>query len=175
MLLCLRISSQMECESTLNLAKNRHDGKRANRDVGVYQSAPKEYPSRSYLPSPPPTSRHTASNSLSYPTPAIVPPPQSHPGPGARRRSDYVEHHNQTYSGYNAPLSPRQGHIDYPAPHALGSIPKPAPSQSHVLERHGVPRSQSIRALDLIAKEEGEVRYWNDVALGMTGLKNLGK
>jgi len=41
--------------------------------------------------------------------------------------------------------------------------------------RPGVVRSGSIRGLDLVAREGDEVRYWNDVVLGLTGLKNLGK
>ena len=36
-------------------------------------------------------------------------------------------------------------------------------------------RSGSIRGLDLVAREGDEVRYWNDIVLGLTGLKNLGK
>lgn len=48
----------------------------------------------------------------------------------------------------------------------------PPPAQSHTSERRLV-RSESIRVFDRVI--EGEVRYWNDVALGMTGLKNLGK
>lgn len=41
--------------------------------------------------------------------------------------------------------------------------------------RPAVVRSGSIRALDLVAGGGDDVRYWNDVALGLTGLKNLGK
>jgi ubiquitin carboxyl-terminal hydrolase 8 len=40
--------------------------------------------------------------------------------------------------------------------------------------RPAVVRSGSLRGLDLIAKGD-EVRYWNDIVLGLTGLKNLGK
>ena len=114
---------------------------------------------------------------------AIAPPPQAsiHPGPGARRRSDYVEQHNQTYSGYTSPPPPasRQS-IDYPQAHALASVPQPPPpAQSHGLERYdmrpAVVRSGSIRGLDLVSREGDEVRYWNDIVLGLTGLKNLGK
>ncbi len=113
----------------------------------------------------------------------IAPPPQAsiHPGPGARRRSDYVEQHNQTYSGYHLTPSPTsRASIDYPQAHALISVPQPPPAaQSHALERYetrpAVVRSGSIRGLDLVAREGDEVRYWNDIVLGLTGLKNLGK
>ncbi len=130
-------------------------------------------------------SSHSPSGSLSsYSTQTtIAPPPQAslHPGPGARRRSDYVEQHNQTYSGYSTPAPPAsKPSIDYPQAHALASVPQPPPAaQSHALERYetrpAVVRSGSIRGLDLVAREGDEVRYWNDVVLGLTGLKNLGK
>jgi ubiquitin carboxyl-terminal hydrolase 8 len=32
-----------------------------------------------------------------------------------------------------------------------------------------------MRGLDQVAKEGDDVQYWNDVVLGLTGLKNLGK
>lgn len=103
----------------------------------------------------------------------IAPPPQAsiHPGPGVRRQSDYVEHHNQSYSGYtNRP-------IEYPQAHGL-SPQIPAPTASHALERYdarpAVLRSGSVRGLDLVANQGDEVRYWNDVVLGLTGLKNFG-
>ena len=167
--------------------------KRANRDMGVYQSSPyqstgpssypsHQVPSRSYVASPPTThSTHRPSNSLSnYNSPSIAPPPQAsiHPGPGPRRQSGYVEHHNQSYSGYMSPSSSRQP-IDYPTPHGLAhSHPQPPlPTASHTLERYdarpNVPRSSSIRELALVANGE-EVRYWGDVMLGLTGLKNFG-
>jgi ubiquitin carboxyl-terminal hydrolase 8 len=76
-------------------------------------------------------------------------------------------------------MSPRQ-QIDYPQAHALAAVPQPPPAaQTQVFERYdtrpAVARSGSIRALDLVAREGDEVRYWNDVVLGLTGLKNLGK
>jgi len=58
-------------------------------------------------------------------------------------------------------------------------IQPPPIAQAHGMERYdprpGVVRSGSIRGLDLVAREGDEVRYWNDVVLGLTGLKNLGK
>lgn len=138
---------------------------------------------RNYIASPPPASsssraHHAPSSSLShYASPSIAPPPQAsiHPGPGARRRSDYVEQHNQVYSGYN----PSRPSIDYPQAHALTPIPQPPPvAQGHVSERYdrsAVVRSTSMRGLDQVAKEGDDVQYWNDVVLGLTGLKNLGK
>ncbi|ODN86082.1 hypothetical protein L198_07375 [Cryptococcus wingfieldii CBS 7118] len=101
--------------------------KKANRDMPVYQpsqysktitenfaSAPQSmtgesrysqshtqsYPS-SYK-SPPPSSHqhHRTGSSYSVQAPIAAPPQASiHPGPGARRRSDYIEHSGQTYSG----------------------------------------------------------------------------
>jgi len=142
-------------------------------------SYPSQAPSRSYATSPPTASSHRPSNSLSaYNSPSIAAPPQAsiHPGPGPRRQSGYVEHHNQSYSGY-IPTS-RQP-IDYPTPHGLShSHPQPPPpTAAHSLERYdarpNVPRSSSIRELALVANGE-EVRYWGDVMLGLTGLKNFG-
>lgn len=144
-------------------------------------------PSRSYVTSPP-TAGHRASHSTSshYNSPStIAPPPQAsiHPGPGVRRQSDYVEHHNQAYSGYMSPNSTSSSRqpksIDYPTPHGLAlSHPQPPPpTAAHSLERYdarpAVPRSTSIRGLDLVANGD-EIRYWNDVMLGLTGLKNFG-
>lgn len=141
---------------------------------------------RPLIPSTPHRSGHAPSHSISssYNAQPISPPPQAsiHPGPGSRRRSDYVEHSNQAYSGYSAPqapLSPRAT-IDYPQAHALAMVPQPPPpTQSHAMEKYdtrpSVVRSGSIRGLDLVSGGGDDVRYWNDVALGLTGLKNLGK
>nr|XP_018259897.1 uncharacterized protein I303_07969 [Kwoniella dejecticola CBS 10117]OBR82055.1 hypothetical protein I303_07969 [Kwoniella dejecticola CBS 10117] len=179
--------------------------KRANRDMPVYQSAhyaknitdsfgyapqsmtgePSSYisgqPSRSYAPSPISHTR-SPSNYSSSATPIAAPPQASiHPGPGARRRSDYLDQHGQTYSGSaltTAP-SPRPA-IDYPQAHALSSanLAQPPPAAINPMDRYdtrpAVVRSGSIRGLDLVAREGDEVRYWNDVVLGLTGLKNLG-
>lgn len=137
-----------------------------------------QVPSRSYVTSPPTNHRPSHSTSSNYNSPSIAPPPQAsiHPGPGVRRQSDYVEHHNQSYSGYVPPSSSRQP-IDYPTPHGLSHPQPPPPAASHVLERQdqrpAVPRSTSIRGLDLVANGEA-VRYWSDVMLGLTGLKNFG-
>ena len=144
-------------------------------------SYPSQNPSRSYASSPPTSGpSHRPTNSLSaYNSASIAPPPQAsiHPGPGPRRQSGYVEHHNQSYSGY-MPSQSRQP-IDYPTPHGLShSHPQPPPpTAAHSLERYdarpNVPRSSSIRELALVANGE-EVRYWGDVMLGLTGLKNFG-
>ena len=142
--------------------------------------------SRTHVTSPPsvPRTSHSPSKfissySTSHPS-NIAPPPQAsiRPGPGSRRRSDYVEHENQSYTGYTS-SSPRAS-VDYPQTHALARVPQPPPpTQSHAFERYdtrpGVVRSGSIRGLDLVSREGDEVRYWNNVALGLTGLKNLGK
>jgi ubiquitin carboxyl-terminal hydrolase 8 len=148
--------------------------------------------SQPYVTSPPtlPSRHHNPSSSgpsppSSYSSHPISAPPQAsiHPGPGSRRRSDYVEQHNQPYSGYSSPPAPAsRASIDYPRPHSLGAgslVKPPPPAQGHGMERYdmrpGVVRSGSIRGLDLVAREGDEVAYWNDVALGLTGLKNLGK
>jgi len=130
-------------------------------------------------------SSHSPSKSLSsYSSQStIAAPPQAsiHPGPGVRRRSDYIEQHNQTYSGYtSSPPPTSRSSIDYPQAHALAAVPQPPPAAaSHGLERYetrpAVVRSGSIRGLDLVAREGDEVRFWNDIVLGLTGLKNLGK
>ncbi|KAK6906785.1 hypothetical protein I203_100772 [Kwoniella mangroviensis CBS 8507] len=175
--------------------------KRANRDMPIYQSAhyaknitdsfgyapqsmtgePSSYitgqPSRSYAPSPVSHTR-SPSNYSSSATPITAPPQASiHPGPGARRRSDYLDQHGQAYSGLAGVSSPRPP-IDYPQAHALASVPQPPPAAVSPMDRYdtrpAVVRSGSIRGLDLVAREGDEVRYWNDVVLGLTGLKNLG-
>lgn len=137
-----------------------------------YQS--QQVPSRSYVSQPGQSSNHRPSNSLSnYNSPAIAPPPQAsiHPGPGPRRQSDYVEHHNQSYSGYMPPSGSR------PPVHSHSHPQPPPPIANHTLERYDsrppVPRSTSIRELSLVANGES-VRYWGDVMLGLTGLKNFG-
>ncbi|ORY35841.1 hypothetical protein BCR39DRAFT_512474 [Naematelia encephala] len=147
-----------------------------------HQSSHRPYVTSAQLPRP----SHSASPSLSSSayasgsTPITVPPPATqHPGIGSRRRSNLIEQHGQPYSGYatSPPLSSRQS-IDYPQAHALSSIQPPPAAQAHALERYdarpSVVRSGSIRGLDLVAREGDEVRYWNDVVLGLTGLKNLG-
>nr|XP_019051247.1 hypothetical protein I302_01696 [Kwoniella bestiolae CBS 10118]OCF30177.1 hypothetical protein I302_01696 [Kwoniella bestiolae CBS 10118] len=175
--------------------------KRANRDMPLYQSAhyaknitdsfgyapqsmtgePSSYisgqPSRSYAPSPISHTR-SPSNYSSTATPITAPPQASiHPGPGARRRSDYLDQHGQAYSGSAGVSSPRPA-IDYPQAHALATVPQPPPAAISPMDRYdtrpAVVRSGSIRGLDLVAREGDEVRYWNDVVLGLTGLKNLG-
>nr|XP_019008054.1 uncharacterized protein I206_07222 [Kwoniella pini CBS 10737]OCF46835.1 hypothetical protein I206_07222 [Kwoniella pini CBS 10737] len=138
-------------------------------------------PSRSYAPSPISHTR-SPSNYSSSATPITAPPQASiHPGPGARRRSDYLDQHGQAYSGSaltTAP-SPRPA-VDYPQAHALSSanLAQPPPAAINPMDRYdtrpAVVRSGSIRGLDLVAREGDEVRYWNDVVLGLTGLKNLG-
>ncbi|WVQ85882.1 hypothetical protein IAT38_008050 [Cryptococcus sp. DSM 104549] len=181
-------------------------------------------PSRSYV-------SHSHTQSQPYPTPhqpqpkpyaphhghtssysshgAIAAPPQAsiHPGPGARRRSDYVEHSGQHYSGSASPaqppqagyftspppgpgpgglVSPRQN-IDYPQAHALANVPMPPPAVAKPMERYDytqqgpavaqgqLKRSDVHRGLSAVANQRGEkVEYWEDVVLGITGLKNLG-
>lgn len=162
-------------------------------------SADKPYSQqRTYVSSPPPLSRHsvptpsssssahrthTPSQSLSSYTSShhsIPQPPQAavaHPGPGARRRSDYLEQQTQPYAGslHHGVAGGRS--IDYPQAHPM--VQPPPAVQNHAMERYdtrpAVVRSGSIRGLDLVAREGDEVRYWNDVVLGLTGLKNLGK
>ncbi|ORX41170.1 hypothetical protein BD324DRAFT_613498 [Kockovaella imperatae] len=138
-----------------------------------YVTSPTALPLASHSPS-----KSTSSYSANQPS-AIAPPPQAsiRPGPGSRRRSDFVEHENQSYPGYASP--PSRSSVDYPQAHALAKVPQPPPpAQSHSFDRYdtrpAVVRSGSIRGLDLVSREGDEVRYWNSVALGLTGLKNLG-
>lgn len=129
-------------------------------------------------------SSYAPQSSYGSPT-AVAPPPQAsiNPGPMARRRSDYVEQHNQAYSGYSSPQAPTsKSSLDYPQAHPLTKIPQPPPAAaSHALERHDprgqIPRSQSVMSMDAMSVlPNGEdMKYWNDIALGLSGLKNLGK
>lgn len=109
------------------------------------------------------------------------PPPQASIGPGllARKRSDYIDHHGQPYTGYVG-HSPKTS-IDYPTPRS-GPIPPPPVAVTPGLERHDsrpphAPRSASIISFDGLSKlpDFDDMLYWNDVGLGISGLKNLGK
>ncbi|KAL7422668.1 ubiquitin-specific protease doa4 [Cryptotrichosporon argae] len=162
---------------------------------GVPQSMTGE---SSYTGRHPSAPKHGSLVSPSYSTSpsTIAPLPPAapiHPGPGARRRSDYVEAHNQAYSGY----SPRP--IDYPQAHALSPapsasagrpphahthqtsvgqimVPRPPPAAApHQLDRHESRRQSVMRSASarFEALEDG-AKYWADAKLGLTGLKNLG-
>lgn len=116
-----------------------------------------------------------------YTSAAPTPPPlaSSSPGPLSRKRSDYVDQHNKPYSGY-------QGHssrpsMDYPQINHP-SIPQPPPaaatsSSERQESRPRADRSASIISFDGLSRlpESDDMMYWNDVALGISGLKNLGK
>nr|ODN90061.1 ubiquitin carboxyl-terminal hydrolase 8 [Cryptococcus depauperatus CBS 7841] len=189
--------------------------------------------SQSYAPNIPLAYQHSRTGSSYSTHGAIAALPQAsiHPGPGARRRSDYVEHNGQAYSGtatpvtsppapsassgayYTSPpppstagiISSRQS-IDYPQAHALAKVPvpMPPPAAARPMDRTdyastpmvhsgslnnaqgpGVIRSNAVRGLDRAANGyDGYIKngfngndrcgYWQDVVLGITGLKNLG-
>lgn len=108
------------------------------------------------------------------------PPPatsNSIPGPLSRRRSDYIEHHNQPYSGYVDRHS-RQNSVSYPNL-AQPQVPPPAASATTGRQetRPQPPRSESIISFDSLSKlpDQDDMLYWSDVGLGISGLKNLGK
>ncbi|WVQ95581.1 hypothetical protein IAU59_002678 [Kwoniella sp. CBS 9459] len=179
-----RANRDMPVYQPAHYAKNIMDsfGQGPQSMTGEPSSYTGQQPSRSYAQTPSSSHTRTPSNYAS-PSSAIAPPPQAsiHPGPGARRRSDYLDHSTQSYSGggtaYTPTTSPRPA-IDYPQAHALVRVPQPPPAAMSPMERYdtrpAVVRSGSIRGLDLVAREGDEVRYWNDVVLGLTGLKNLG-
>ncbi|WVQ70525.1 hypothetical protein IAR50_000044 [Cryptococcus sp. DSM 104548] len=126
-----RHQAQKESRSGVLQTDGPSGQKKANRDMPVYQpsysknitenftSAPQSmtgesryshshtqsYPS-SYKSPPPLASHqhHRTGSSYSGQAPIAAPPQASiHPGPGARRRSDYIEHSGQTYSGAPTP------------------------------------------------------------------------
>ncbi|WVF68021.1 hypothetical protein IAT40_002783 [Kwoniella sp. CBS 6097] len=179
-----RANRDMPVYQPAHYAKNIMDsfGHGPQSMTGEPSSYTGQQPSRSYAQTPSSSHSRTQSNYAS-PSSTIAPPPQAsiHPGPGARRRSDYLDHSTQSYSGggaaYTPTTSPRPA-IDYPQAHALAMVPQPPPAAMSPMERYdtrpAVVRSGSIRGLDLVAREGDEVRYWNDVVLGLTGLKNLG-
>ncbi|KAK4683648.1 ubiquitin carboxyl-terminal hydrolase 8, partial [Tremellales sp. Uapishka_1] len=147
--------------------------KKANRDVPVYQAShyaknitdsfgygPQSMTGESSYTSRP----HLSTKPSNYSSQSIAPPPQASINPS--RRNDHLEQHNQSYSG----SIPRPS-IDYPQTHALQ--PPPTALDKHDF-RPGVVRSGSVRGLDVAAMVGDDVRYWGDVALGLTGLKNLG-
>ncbi|KAJ9103206.1 hypothetical protein QFC21_002629 [Naganishia friedmannii] len=111
---------------------------------------------------------------------APTPPPlaSTSPGPLSRKRSDYVDQHNQAYSGYQNHTS--RPSMDYPQI-GVSSIPQPPPaaatsSSERQESRPRADRSASIISFDGLSKlpESDDMMYWNDVALGISGLKNLG-
>jgi ubiquitin carboxyl-terminal hydrolase 8 len=126
-------------------------------------------------------SQPSAYSSSPYASAAPTPPPlaSTSPGPLSRKRSDYVDQHNKPYSGY-------QGHaarasMDYPQIHHP-SIPQPPPaaatsSSERQESRPRADRSASIISFDGLSRlpESDDMMYWNDAALGISGLKNLGK
>lgn len=109
--------------------------------------------------------------------PKPPPPISNSPGPISRKRSDYLEHHNQPYSGYTSHTA-RKPSLDYPNL-AHPQVP-PAAATTH-MERHESrpqpPRSASIISFDALSKlpDQDDMLYWGDVPLGISGLKNLGK
>ncbi len=141
-----------------------------------------------YTGRPLPTISHKSGQSISsYQSPTTgsssgpTPPPAAATRPEvSRRRSDYVEQHNQAYSGYTLPSSPSRRSLEYPSV-AGRSIPQPPPvaaTPQHDRQdiRPRQHRSASVMSYEGLANvSSDEVVYWNDVAVGMSGLKNLGK
>lgn len=124
----------------------------------------------------------SAYSSSPYASAAPTPPPlaSTSPGPLSRKRSDYVDQHNKPYSGYQG-HAPRAS-VDYPqVHHHHPSIPQPPPaaatSSSERQDRPRADRSASIISFDGLSRlpESDDMMYWNDAALGISGLKNLGK
>lgn len=146
----------------------------ADASVPQFGSHPStSYQSQPLIPSHAPKSRSGSISKYDGYGGVPVPPP---PGHLARKRSDYIDHHNRDYSGYVSP-SPAKS-IDYPQPGAGVKTPPLAVTTS--LERDSRPqanRSASIISFDGLSKlpDLDDVVYWNDVALGISGLKNLGK
>ncbi|KAJ9119135.1 hypothetical protein QFC22_003626 [Naganishia vaughanmartiniae] len=126
------------------------------------------------------SSQPSAYGKNAYTGTAPTPPPlaSSSPGPLSRKRSDYVDQHNQAYSGYQNHTS--RPSMDYPQI-GVSSIPQPPPaaatsSSERQESRPRADRSASIISFDGLSKlpESDDMMYWNDVALGISGLKNLG-
>jgi ubiquitin carboxyl-terminal hydrolase 8 len=127
------------------------------------------------------SSQPSAYSKNAYTSASPTPPPlaSTSPGPLSRKRSDYVDQHNQAYSGYQNHTS--RPSMDYPQI-GVSSIPQPPPaaatsSSERQESRPRADRSASIISFDGLSKlpESDDMMYWNDVALGISGLKNLGK
>lgn len=135
------------------------------------------------------SSRHPSVYSSSPEGGPRLPPPVSSsmsPGPLTRRRSDYIEHHNQPYSGYIDRSSPSLRttgggeQVTYPN---LSQPQVPPPAASAGGQRQEPPRppaqnrSNSSISFDELSKlpNQDDMLYWSDVTLGISGLKNLGK
>ncbi|GHJ88910.1 hypothetical protein NliqN6_5312 [Naganishia liquefaciens] len=131
-------------------------------------------------------SQPSAYSSSPYASAAPTPPPlaSTSPGPLSRKRSDYVDQHNKPYSGYQGHHASRAS-VDYPQIHHHHhphhpSIPQPPPaaatSSSERQDRPRPDRSASIISFDGLSRlpESDDMLYWNDAALGISGLKNLG-
>jgi ubiquitin carboxyl-terminal hydrolase 8 len=143
--------------------------------TGAYNGQP-------LIPSHLPTgSSRYSSNYSSSPDGGPKPPPpvsaNASPGPLSRRRSDYLEQHNQPYTGY-MDRSSRPSTVTYPNL-SQPQMPPPAASSgsSRQETRPQPPRSESIISFDGLSKlpDQDDMLYWSDVALGISGLKNLGK
>ncbi|KAJ9097437.1 hypothetical protein QFC19_006807 [Naganishia cerealis] len=126
------------------------------------------------------SSQPSAYSTSAYASAGPTPPPlaSTSPGPLSRKRSDYVDQHNQAYSGYQNHTS--RPSIDYPQI-GVSSIPQPPPaaatsSSERQESRPRADRSASIISFDGLSRlpESDDMMYWNDVALGISGLKNLG-
>ncbi|KAG7094165.1 hypothetical protein E1B28_007776 [Marasmius oreades] len=136
------------------------------------------------------SSGHSAAASTSSFTPAhfdIASPPQASINPSlSRRRSDYIDQSQEAVSGLHRPP------IEYPELPSQHTIRPPPAVASPALERQEnrpwISQSYTSPPLPSPAPASGKlaaptpprinsdwpVRYWSDVSIGMSGLKNLG-
>ncbi|KAF9269250.1 hypothetical protein L218DRAFT_1072870 [Marasmius fiardii PR-910] len=131
-------------------------------------------------------SGHSAAASTSSFTPAqydIASPPQASVNPPlSRRRSDYIDQSQEAVSGlHRAPIE----YPELPSHHAIRPPPavaspalerqenRPWINQNYSSPPAPVPGKLTAPTPPRIASD-WPVRYWSDVSIGMSGLKNLG-
>ncbi|KAL0060484.1 ubiquitin-specific protease doa4 [Marasmius tenuissimus] len=133
------------------------------------------------------TAGHSASSSVSSFTPTqydITSPPQASVNPPlSRRRSDYIDQSQEAVSGlHRAPIEypelPSQ-HTIRPPPAVASPVLDRQENRSRISQGYSSPRPSSP-GKKLVAPtppridSDWPVRYWPDVPIGMSGLKNMG-
>ncbi len=125
-----------------------------------------------------PSSYQSKYNSGSNGGPAMPPAASLSPGRLTRKSSDYAEHGTASYAGYSA-HAPRSS-LDYGRTDPSAPTPPPmaaSPPTARQDNRPAPPRRSSTITFDNLTRLPAgqDMLYWNEVALGISGLKNLGK
>ena len=164
-----------------------------NGGFGPVSTAPISYPQfpKRISPSVSSSSSAPAPPTLFTSPPAqydIASPPQASINPSnlSRRRSDFVDQSQEALSNYNSARSPVNA-VDYPDLITSPTIVRPPPVAASTLERQDnrprVPFSPPATAGALVSvngptppriNSDYPIKFWMDVEIGASGLKNLG-